>query len=50
MAVSRWAGYGSVDEFDQLEIEQQARLIAEYETAMQIQSLLALEASRPRAT
>ena len=49
MAVARWAGYPAVDDFDQLEVDAQARLIAEYETAMQIQAILSQEASRPRA-
>lgn len=44
MAVSRWAGYQTVDDFDALAVDIQARLIAEYETAMQIQAILTQEA------
>jgi hypothetical protein len=50
MAVSRWAGYAAIDDFDALEIDAQTRLIAEYETTMQIQSILSQEAQRPRTT
>lgn len=41
-AASRWAGFRTVEEFADLDDDTQARLIAEYETAMQIQAVLAL--------
>ena len=44
MAVARWAGYRAVEAFDAEAISTQARLIAEYETAMQIQAILTQDA------
>lgn len=44
MAVSRWAGYRAIEDFDAEDVPTQARLIAEYETAMQIQAVLTQDA------
>ncbi len=48
MAVSRWAGFQTVEDFASLDDDTQTRLIAEYETSQQIQSVLA-EAQAERA-
>ena len=45
MAASRWAGFHTVEAFAALDEDTQARLIAEYETAMQITAVLS-EAQR----
>lgn len=44
LAASRWAGFRVVEEFAELDDDIQARLIAEYETAMQIQAVLMMDA------
>lgn len=41
MAASRWAGFRTVEDFAALDDDTQARLMAEYETSQQIQSVLA---------
>lgn len=40
-AASRWAGFRTVEEYADLDEDVQARLVAEYETAMQIAAVLA---------
>lgn len=48
LAISRWAGFQSAEDYDDLEHSAKVRLIAEYETAMQIQAVLTLDAERER--
>jgi len=48
LAISRWAGFRKAEQYDALEHTAKVRLIAEYETAMQIQAVLTLDAERER--
>lgn len=43
-AAARWAGFQTVEAMAELDDDAYARLIAEYETAMQIQAILAQDA------
>src|SRR5689334_11077153 len=45
LEAARWAGYQNVEAFFELDLNTQARLIAHYETAMQIQAVLAQSAA-----
>ena len=45
VATARWAGFRTVEELDDLDEDAYARLIAEFETAMQIAAVLS-EAAR----
>lgn len=45
LEAARWAGYRNAEEFFDLDLNTQARAIAHYETAMQIQAILAMDAA-----
>lgn len=48
LAIARWAGFHSAEQYDDLPHTAKVRLIAEYETAMQIQAVLTLDAEKER--